>query len=149
MFSILNAALRELKDHIECTIVDTAVNFNDVRLQFECFIQEQKVSFLKEKEQRQSKKTKQLKLVLPIPVVRVLVEGDINSIEQIVESVKRNIPVIIVKGSGKVTNLILDYMESPKSLKSNASLLFGIGFRSERFRRLREGLKELKNSDHL
>ncbi|XP_062602846.1 transient receptor potential cation channel subfamily M member-like 2 [Saccostrea cucullata] len=137
----------KLEDHIACTISETKDHFRDARLKFECFIKKQTVSFMKEKVP--PKRKTDLELELPVPVVRVLVEGDLNSIVEIVESVKQNIPVVIVKGSGKAANLILNYIEKQQSLKSDAALLFGIRFQSKTFEKLKEGLDELRTFEHL
>ncbi|XP_062617222.1 uncharacterized protein LOC134278929, partial [Saccostrea cucullata] len=130
----------QLTGLIECMFHGYPEKFEEYRLQLESYIHNQTVSFMDEGE---------LKLDLPIPVVRILVEGDLNSIHGISESVNRNLPVVIVKGSGKAADLIVDYIEKPESLKTNAALLFGIRFRNETFDSLRESLEQIKSSENL
>ena len=48
---------------------------------------------------------------MPIPVVIILLEGDVKSIEQVMEATSKGIPVIIIKGSGKAADIILDYLD--------------------------------------
>ncbi|CAG2231053.1 unnamed protein product [Mytilus edulis] len=47
-----------------------------------------------------------------VPVLMIAVEGDTSSIHQIKSAVKRNIPVLLVKGSGKAVDFIIEYLES-------------------------------------
>lgn len=49
-------------------------------------------------------------LVDNVPVVLVLAEGDMTSIHHVVEAVKINTIVYIIKGTGKAADLIVDYL---------------------------------------
>lgn len=48
---------------------------------------------------------------MPIPIVIILVEGDLHSIQHVMEATSMGIPVIIIKGSGKAADVIIDYLE--------------------------------------
>lgn len=48
---------------------------------------------------------------IPIPVVIIVCEGDLETIGRISNALKRNLPVIIMKGSGKAADLTLGYLE--------------------------------------
>ena len=48
---------------------------------------------------------------MPIPVVIILLEGDVDSIEQVMEATRKGIPVIIIKGSGKAADIILNNLD--------------------------------------
>lgn len=48
---------------------------------------------------------------MPIPMAIILLEGDLDSIKYVKEATKKGIPVIIIKGSGKAADIILDYLE--------------------------------------
>lgn len=51
-----------------------------------------------------------------VPVLMIAVEGDISSIHQIKSAVKRNIPVVLVKGSGKAVDFIIEYLEESRPM---------------------------------
>lgn len=48
---------------------------------------------------------------MPIPNVIIMCEGDIGTITHISKAVKNNFPVVIMKGSGKAADLVLDVLE--------------------------------------
>jgi hypothetical protein len=48
---------------------------------------------------------------MPIPVTILACEGDICTIRHIAGALEKYIPVIIIKGSGKAADLILDFLE--------------------------------------
>lgn len=48
---------------------------------------------------------------MPIPVAIIVCEGDLKTIVHIAKALQENIPVIIMKGSGKAADLVLDYIE--------------------------------------
>lgn len=48
---------------------------------------------------------------MPVPIVIIVCEGDLRTIVHIAEALKANVPVIIIKGSGKAADLVLDYIE--------------------------------------
>jgi hypothetical protein len=62
---------------------------------------------------------------IPVPVAVVVCEGDIVTIAHVRKALKRKLPVVVVKGSGKAADLIVDYVEKygklflPRSIASN------------------------------
>ncbi|CAC5398354.1 TRPM2 [Mytilus coruscus] len=60
---------------------------------------------------------KELVLInMRVPVLMIAVEGDISTIHQIKSAVKRNIPVLLAKGSGKAVDFIIEYLEESKPI---------------------------------
>lgn len=49
-------------------------------------------------------------LPMEIPVLLVVAEGDIETIHQVETSVESNIPVLLVKGSGKAADLLVEFL---------------------------------------
>lgn len=50
-------------------------------------------------------------LEMPVPIAIIVCEGDLKTIIHIAKALQENIPVIIMKGSGKAADLVLDYIE--------------------------------------
>lgn len=48
---------------------------------------------------------------MSVPIAIIVCEGDIGTISHIAGALQQNLPVIIMKGSGKAADLILDYVE--------------------------------------
>lgn len=48
---------------------------------------------------------------MPVPIAIIVCEGDIQTIHHVSELIINKIPVIIMKGSGKAADLILDVLE--------------------------------------
>lgn len=48
---------------------------------------------------------------MPVPIAIIACEGDIETIAHISAAVEKKLPVIIMKGSGKAADLVLDYLE--------------------------------------
>lgn len=48
---------------------------------------------------------------IPVPVAIIVCEGDLKTIAAISHAVKKNLPVVIIKGSGKAADFIVDYLE--------------------------------------
>jgi hypothetical protein len=48
---------------------------------------------------------------VPVPVAIVVCEGDILTIAHVEGALERKLPVVVVKGSGKAADLIVDYLE--------------------------------------
>lgn len=48
---------------------------------------------------------------MPVPIAIIVCEGDMETIAHVSGSLKNKLPVIIIKGSGKAADLILDYLE--------------------------------------
>ncbi|XP_061190927.1 transient receptor potential cation channel subfamily M member 2-like [Saccostrea echinata] len=108
-------------------------------LDFEVYVSQQEVPFL----------SQTIDLKLPIPIVILACEGDIHTIEHIAKALKKNIPVIIIKGSGKAADLILDYMENTELLRKKASVLFGIRFDEKTLKFLTEQLEAIAAASDL
>ncbi|XP_078341129.1 transient receptor potential cation channel subfamily M member 2-like isoform X1 [Crassostrea virginica] len=85
---------------------------------------------------------------MPIPIAIILLEGDLDSIKYVKEATNKGIPVIIIKGSGKAADIILDYLESGSeerdfNLRKQAALLFGLKFRDSAFDKMERNIEEL------
>ncbi|KAJ8314193.1 hypothetical protein KUTeg_008754 [Tegillarca granosa] len=74
-----------------------------------------------------------------VPVVLVLAEGDMTSIHHVLEAVKIDTIVYIIKGSGKAADVIADYLNDQNSLEESVAKHFGLAFLKEE-----EKLKQLK-----
>lgn len=48
---------------------------------------------------------------IPVPTVVIVCEGDVQTIFHISEALTKQLPVIIMKGSGKAADLVLDYLD--------------------------------------
>lgn len=48
---------------------------------------------------------------MPVPIAIIVCEGDIETISHVYESLMNKLPVIIMKGSGKAADLILEFLE--------------------------------------
>lgn len=48
---------------------------------------------------------------MPVPIAIIVCEEDLKTIVHIAKALKENIPVIIMKGSGKAADLVLDYID--------------------------------------
>lgn len=48
---------------------------------------------------------------MPVPIAMIVCEGDLGTITHTAGALRQNLPVIIMKGSGKAADLILDYLE--------------------------------------
>lgn len=48
---------------------------------------------------------------MPVPIAIIVCEGDINTITEITQSLEHKLPVIIMKGSGKAADLVLDSID--------------------------------------
>ncbi|XP_062594023.1 transient receptor potential cation channel subfamily M member 2-like [Saccostrea cucullata] len=79
-----------------------------------------------------------------IPIVIILVEGGLDDIKHAADAVHEKVPVIVIKGSGKAADIILDYFHDESNLRSQAALLFGLKFNDIHFMDLQESLDKLK-----
>ena len=48
---------------------------------------------------------------MPVPIAIIVCEGDLETITHTAGALQNKLPVIIMKGSGKAADLILDYFE--------------------------------------
>ena len=48
---------------------------------------------------------------MKVPVLVIVAEGDLHTINHVVEFLKRDIPVLVLQGSGKASDLISECME--------------------------------------
>lgn len=53
----------------------------------------------------------QLIVEMPVPIAVIVCEGDIDTLFHVLGSLVKKIPVIIMKGSGKAADLILEFLE--------------------------------------
>lgn len=49
---------------------------------------------------------------MPVPIAIIVCEGDTETISHISEALEKNLPIIIMKGSGKAADLVLDFLET-------------------------------------
>ncbi|XP_071166794.1 transient receptor potential cation channel subfamily M member 1-like [Mytilus edulis] len=95
-------------------------------------------------------------LPMEIPVLLVVAEGDIETIHQVETSVESNIPVLLVKGSGKAADLLVDFLTSRELmsertglLKNKAPTLFGTIFTKSSLYNLEQRMTKIKENQHL
>ena len=48
---------------------------------------------------------------MPVPIAIIVCEGDIDTIAHTAGALQNKLPVVIIKGSGKAADLILNYLE--------------------------------------
>ena len=48
---------------------------------------------------------------MPVPIAIIVCEGDLETIAHIADALQNKLPVIIMKGSGKAADLIVDYLQ--------------------------------------
>lgn len=61
---------------------------------------------------------------IPVPIAIIVCEGDLDTIAKISNALKNNLPVIIMKGSGKAADLTLDYLEKYKAFQIDAIIYY-------------------------
>ncbi|XP_062589311.1 transient receptor potential cation channel subfamily M member-like 2 [Saccostrea cucullata] len=118
------------------------INFGageDFLMEFEKYVSEQEVSFFSQK----------IDFKMPVPIAILVCEGDIETIAHTAGALINKLPVIIMKGSGKAADLILDYLENNDLLRKKASLLFGIRFDSNNYEKLKGYLDTIKQKEDL
>ncbi|XP_062596063.1 transient receptor potential cation channel subfamily M member-like 2 [Saccostrea cucullata] len=118
------------------------INFGaeeDFLMEFEKYVSEQEVSFFSQK----------IDFKMPVPIAILVCEGDIETIAHTAGALENKLPVIIMKGSGKAADLILDYLENNDLLRKKASLLFGIRFDSNNYEKLKNYLDTIKKKEDL
>ena len=54
---------------------------------------------------------------MTVPLVTVLVGGGVGSMDIVQSTLEANLPVVVVKGSGRLADLLSDVYEDLKSLK--------------------------------
>lgn len=108
---------------------------NTFWVDFEKFISEKEVFFF----------GSNIDFKIPIPVTIFVCEGDLGTIAHISKALQNNIPVVVMKGSGKAADLVLDYLKSPDDhaeVLKTASMIFGI---ENKDRKLQEMKGHLEN----
>lgn len=60
---------------------------------------------------------------IPVPTAVIVCEGDIQTISHISKALKNQLPVIIMKGSGKAADLVLDYLDKYFATHINDELI--------------------------
>lgn len=80
---------------------------------------------------------------MPVPIAIIVCEGDLKTIIHIAKALQENIPVIIMKGSGKAADLVLDYIEKDDEFRKKASISFGIQFDNDKYGLLVTSLGEI------
>ncbi|XP_052100100.1 transient receptor potential cation channel subfamily M member 2-like isoform X2 [Mytilus californianus] len=91
-------------------------------------------------------------LSMKVPVLLIVVEGDISTIHQVKSVLEEDIPVLLIKGSGKAADFIAEYLQSSDTellLKRKAPLLFGIYFKKAVFDLLQEIMKQITKYNYL
>ncbi|XP_033749437.1 transient receptor potential cation channel subfamily M member 1-like [Pecten maximus] len=80
---------------------------------------------------------------MKVPTLVIVVEGDLETISHVAEAVKKDIPVLLVRGSGMAADLIGYCMEEEGAIETRAPLLFGICFSKENFESLVTNIKTI------
>ncbi|XP_078329891.1 transient receptor potential cation channel subfamily M member 2-like [Crassostrea virginica] len=138
LISIARGGTQETK--IDPTIYNTEDEESEnFLLQFEKYVSEQEVSFFSQK----------MDFRMPVPIAIIVCEGDLETIAHIADALQNKLPVIIMKGSGKAADLIVDYLQSSKSLRKKASVLFGIRFDDTSYTTLHEYLMTIRRNRDL
>ncbi|XP_052100119.1 transient receptor potential cation channel subfamily M member 8-like isoform X3 [Mytilus californianus] len=94
-------------------------------------------------------------LNMRVPVVIIAVEGDVTTVHQIQSSIQRKVPVLLVKGSGKAVDCIIEFIketscsEKDRILAENAALLLGIYINSEEYENLKKMMEEIEKYRYL
>lgn len=64
---------------------------------------------------------------MPVPIAIIVCEGDLNTINEVKQALEHKLPVIIMKGSGKAADLVLDYIDRySKKTKLSKLLVFSM-----------------------
>lgn len=119
-----------------CETIYNEINIGETEdqlLKFEKHISKQEVSFFNPK----------MNIKMPVPIAIIVCEGDLNTIEHIAKALNENIPVIIMKGSGKAADLILDFIDNNDEFCKKASISFGIQFDTHKYNLLLSCLKDI------
>lgn len=108
-------------------------------LRFETFVSEQTVHLF----------GRPMGLQMPVPIAIIVCEGDMEAIAHVSGSLKNKLPVIIIKGSGKAADLILDYLENIDCLEKKAGILFGISVDDSKYKEMETNLKLISQKRNL
>lgn len=65
---------------------------------------------------------------LGTPVVMLVVEGGPNTIKTVYSAVSSNIPVVIIKSSGRAADILCKVLDRVKGINTLVIILFGINF---------------------
>lgn len=106
---------------------------DDFLLDFERFVSKQTVHLF----------GRPMGLEMPVPIAIIVCEGDIQTIHHVSELIINKIPVIIMKGSGKAADLILDFLENEDCLKKKAGILVGISDDDSEYKPLENWLQSI------
>ncbi|VDI36243.1 Hypothetical predicted protein [Mytilus galloprovincialis] len=87
-------------------------------------------------------------LKIKIPVLVIVAEGDLSTLDHVVKVLKRGIPVLVLKGSGKAADLIAECIDNIDSIEIRAPLLFGIYFQKDDFKRVKNYITEIEKNRH-
>lgn len=98
---------------------------------FEQFVSEQKLKYFEEY------------FEINVPIAIIACEGDFKTIKKIAAALEKKIPVIIMKGSGKAADLVLDYLQNPDAFQKQASILFGIALKEDEIDGMKKDLKQI------
>ncbi|XP_033749326.1 transient receptor potential cation channel subfamily M member 6-like [Pecten maximus] len=80
---------------------------------------------------------------MKIPTLVIVVEGDLATIRHVAEAVQKDIPVLLVRGSGMAADLIGYCLKEEDALETRAPLLFGICFSKQDFELLDTNIKTI------
>lgn len=116
------------------TIYVTKQGKDDTRLPyFEQFVSEQKLKYFEEY------------FEINVPIAIIACEGDHETIKKIAAALEKKIPVIVMKGSGKAADLVLDYLQNPDAFQKQASILFGIALQKDEIAGMKNDLKQISD----
>ncbi|XP_056001806.1 uncharacterized protein LOC130048779 [Ostrea edulis] len=113
--------------------IEVAGTGNDFLLKFEKFVSEQKMHFFSKKGD----------FGMQVPIAIIVCEGDIETIAHISDALEQKLPVVIIKGSGKAADFILDYLKNSKILMKKVRL-FGMHIDEDTYAKMTTYLKTIK-----
>lgn len=120
----------EVKNDINISETNKRVTTN--LLQFEEFVSQQEYSFK-----------------MPVPIAIIVCEGDIETIHHITKALKNKLPVIIIKGSGKAADFVLDALENSYMICENAKISLGIELNDSLQKMMKKSLNTIKKNMNL
>lgn len=109
---------------------------DDFMLDFEQFVSEQEIFYF----------GTDMEFKIPVPIVILVCEGDIDTISHISKALQGKIPVIIMKGSGNAADLVLDYIDDPDILRKNVSIILNIELDDPKFSNLENNLQTIRDN---
>nr|XP_022311194.1 uncharacterized protein LOC111116490 [Crassostrea virginica] len=142
LISIAGKETQEIFPELELAAPHFSTNMGETDeylSRFEKYVSDQEVAFFSQR----------IDYSMPVPIAVIVCEGDLGTIAHISKTLLNKLPVIIMKGSGKAADLVLDFLESEEQIRKKASVLFGIKFDGTNYSTLEDHLKTIKNNKDL